>query len=59
LNNLAGVNIQKMKGTKHEELEEALAIWVEQLHVKNGTATEEIIQERAKMMCKLCALVPS
>lgn len=58
-NNLAGANIQKMKGTKHEELEEALTIWVEQLHVKNGTATDEIIKERGKMMCKLCALVPS
>jgi hypothetical protein len=39
-------------------MEEALAIWLEQLNVKNGTATDEI-KERAKMMCKCCALVLS
>jgi hypothetical protein len=48
-----------MKGTKHEKMEEALTIWIEQLNVKNGTATDEIIKEGAKMMCKHCALVLS
>jgi len=38
-------------------MEEALAIWIEQLNVKNCAATGEIIKERAKMMCKHCALV--
>ena len=32
-----------MEGAKHEKMEEALAIWIEQLNVKNGTATDEII----------------
>jgi len=57
LNHLASANIQKTKGTKYEKMEEALAIWIEQLNVKNCAATGEIIKERAKMMCKHCALV--
>ena len=43
MNNLASAKIQKMKGAKHEKMKEALAIWIEQLNVKNGTATDEII----------------
>ena len=32
--------VQGVKGTKHEKLEKALAIWIEQLNVKNGVAAE-------------------
>jgi hypothetical protein len=50
-NNLASAYIKKMKGIKHKILEEALTIWIGQLNVKNGTATDDIIKERAKMIC--------
>jgi hypothetical protein len=29
-----------VKGTKHEKLEKALAMWIEQLNVKNDVATD-------------------
>jgi hypothetical protein len=32
--------VQGVKGTKHEKLEKALAMHIEQLHVKNGVATD-------------------
>jgi len=32
--------VQGVKGTKHEKLEKALAMWLEKLNVKNGVATD-------------------
>jgi hypothetical protein len=35
--NLAIANIKKVKSAKHDKLEEALLIWIEQLHTKSGS----------------------
>jgi ABC-type uncharacterized transport system ATPase subunit len=32
--------VQAMKGTKHEKLQKTLAMWIEQLNVKNGVVTD-------------------
>jgi hypothetical protein len=46
-----------MKGITHEKLHEALATWIGQLNVKNCTATDEVIREWAKIICKYCTLL--
>jgi hypothetical protein len=38
-----------MKVVEHKKLEEVLTIWIWQLNAKNGTATLDVIQERAKI----------
>ena len=47
--NLASANIKKVKGAKHEKLEEALTIWI-RLHAKNGTAADKVIKKAAMMI---------
>jgi hypothetical protein len=42
---------------KIAKLEEALAIWIGQLNAKNGTAIDEVIKERMKMICKYYTLL--
>jgi len=32
--------VQGVKGTKHEKVEKALAMWIEQLNVKNDVAAD-------------------
>jgi hypothetical protein len=36
------------KGTKFEDIEDASVIWMGQVNVKNGTATDEVIKEEVK-----------
>jgi hypothetical protein len=43
-----------VKGTKHENFEEALAIRLGQSNVKNGTATDEVIEERIAVIKQWC-----
>jgi hypothetical protein len=44
------------KGKKHEKLEEALTIQIEQLNVNYSNATDEVIMEMANMICKYSTL---
>jgi hypothetical protein len=44
------------EGAKHENFEEALMISVRQSNAKNGTATDEVIEERTKGICKYVIL---
>ena len=48
---------KKAKGSKHVDLEEALAIWAEQFNAKDSTATDKVLKERTNMMCKYCTLL--
>jgi hypothetical protein len=46
-----------MKCTKGEKLWEALTLQIEQLNVKIVPVAAEEFKERAKMICKYCALL--
>jgi hypothetical protein len=39
-----------LRGAKHQGTEDALIIWLQQVNAKNGTATDEIIKEQAKIL---------
>jgi hypothetical protein len=44
------------RGKKHEILEEALTMQIEQLSVNYGNATYEVIMKMANMICKYSTL---
>jgi len=54
VDNQASADVEKAKCAKHEkqEEEEALAIRIGQLNAKKCTATDEVIKERVKIICK-------
>jgi hypothetical protein len=54
---LASAKIRKLKSAKYSTLQEALAIWIGQINLKNGTATGEVMKERVKVNCKYCTLL--
>jgi hypothetical protein len=41
-----------LKGAKLEDLEAVLIIWLGQVNLKNGTATDEVIKEQVKVLGK-------
>jgi hypothetical protein len=42
--------VKWLKGAKLEDLADALVIWIWQVNVKNGKATDEIIKEQVKLL---------
>ncbi|XP_021916826.1 tigger transposable element-derived protein 6-like [Zootermopsis nevadensis] len=43
-------NMKRLKGAKHEDLEDALIIWIGQVNARNGTTTDGVIKEQAKVI---------
>jgi hypothetical protein len=41
--------VEGLKGSKHHDIEDELISWIEQVHVKNGTTTGDVIKEQAKV----------
>jgi hypothetical protein len=39
-----------MKDAELEDLEDMLIIWIRQVNAKNGTKTDEVIKEQAKVL---------
>lgn len=42
-------SIKKIKSGKHEQLENALVMWITQVNEKHGAVTDEIIKEQARI----------
>jgi hypothetical protein len=43
-------SVKRLKGAKHEDLEDALIIWIGQVNARNGTATDGVIKQQAKVI---------
>jgi hypothetical protein len=43
-------SVKWLKRAKHQDAEDALIIWIGQVNAKNGTATDDIIKEQAKII---------
>ena len=52
MDNEASADVERAKCAKHEKQEEALAIRIGQLNAKKCTATDEVIKEWVKIICK-------
>jgi hypothetical protein len=47
---LVGGYVKKIKGEKHDKLEEALTILLGQWNAKNGMATDKVINEQGNKL---------